>query len=521
MSEPRTGQEAARWLSGRVDKLEQRVTEAPEIERLTGSVVEVLADLDADPEAIVRDGVDRLRRFAAQVGRAAAERVEADGFQLDALDRWAWGLVAEDPRRAREVLLAMADALRERMEALGTDGAERHGGAQATFADAVDRVGAAVRGASERWVTQGAGRRRRSILPWRRRAARRARPEDDPVWRAEVAQAMRRVRAELEGGLRASARAAVSLTLARTYGEVATHLGALAEAAERLGELAPSVVGRAERTLTELRAGEDGPAARTADASLLDDAALEPVLARLGVDAESFLQRQDPEELARATERDLEQRARDFAASKLGHLAAPTLAEALSGGSHGDKAAARRRLAEWLLRGQPLVAFDDAVAARFVGGAPAHHLMLVETSDPTVRTLVHEACAEAGLPAPRFEAVPVTEDEGPSLRVIQLVAGLPFFSQVDRLSSMIRTWRETMSGADGARVGEASLASVLRDLQKSEDLGDILPDELVKAAARRRELDPLEMDDDAGSPGDDAGGHVTPFPAAGSTKARG
>lgn len=521
MIELKTGDEAARWLSGRIKKLEQRVRESPELVRLIeGGSAEVLADVDADPELLVRDGVDRLRRYAAQIGRATAERIEVDGFQVDALDRWAYGLMVDDRDSAVEVLEAMADALREHMESLGTEGAERHGGAQGSFTDLTARIGLSVRAASERWATKGPGRRRRSLLPWRRKAARRARPVDDPVYLAEVTGTARRLRGELEASLRSAGAAAIALTLARTYGEVATHLSGLAAAAEHLADLAPQIVGRAQRALVGLRSEGDRPS-RTADASLTDDAALDPVLDRLDIDALAFLQHGEPDELAGLSERALEQRARDFVASRLAGMGTPTLAEAL-GGMTGDRTAARRRLVDILLRSQPLVAFDDAVASRFPDGTPAHHLLLVETSDGTIRALVQEACAEAGLPAPRFEAAPIGEDDQLSLRIIQLVAGLPFFAQVERLAGMIRTHRDTMSGADGARIGETSLVAALRDLPSSDRLADILPDELVAAATRRRAFDPLDdLGEDAPAPADDSGGQVTQFPVTGSGKGRG
>ncbi|GMV39626.1 MAG: hypothetical protein AMXMBFR64_13420 [Myxococcales bacterium] len=514
MIELRTGDEATRWLTGRVKKLEQRVREAPELVRLLESSTEVLADLDSDPELLARDGVERLRRHAAQVGRVTADRVEVDGFRLDALDRWAYGMMVDDRETATQVLTAMADALRERMGALGTDGAERHGGAQGAFADLVARIGLSVRSATERWATKGPGKQQRSLLPWRRKAARRARPADDPVWLAEVTGTARRLRGELEASLRQAGEAAVSLTLARSYGAVATHLSELAVLGERLGELAPLIAGRAERALATLR-GEGG-SGRTADASMTDDASLDPVLARLDVGPLDFLEQAG--DLSGVSERALEQSVRDFVASRLAGLGVPTLAEAL-GGMAGDRTVARRRLVDILLRGQPLVAFDDAVATRFPGGSAAHHLVLVETSDETIRGLVQEACAEAGLPAPRFERAPVGDDQL-SLRIIQLVAGLPFFAQVERLSGMIRTHRETMSGADGARVGDASLVSALRDLMGSDRLADILPEELVAAALRRRAFDPLDDATAQEDPdGGDRGGLVTPFPTSGA-KAR-
>jgi hypothetical protein len=513
------GEQAARWLLGRLRKLERSVDDAPELARLLeAGARDVLVDVETDPQLFTRDAAERLRRFTSQVSRATLERAQREGFQRDVLDRYALDLVAEDVERARDVLSGMSRALRERIEALSGEAGAQHGGGQAAFADLVGRVSVALQAALKRWHESGPGRHRRSILPWRRRKARRLRPLDDQTFQVDVAASTRRLRGELEAAARAVGVASRGLTLAKYYSDIVTVLGHHAAVAGNLADVGRPVAARAERRLAELRRrAEERDVPRSTDRTLLDDGMLDAVLDQLGVDAGSFLATIGPD-LDRVSERELDERVREWASSQLSHVAAPTLADAF-GGMASDAQQARRRLVELLAQGQPLVRFDDAIASRLPDGAPAQYYVMAEASDGSIRALLTDACHQLGLPTPRLEVVPPdVDDEGDgqlSLRIMQFVAGIPFFAQVDRLLPLIRTHRETMAGGTGQRLGDTELATALRDLRISDELPDLLPAAVQQAVDRRLELE--AGDDEDGEPDR----QVTPFPVSGSGNARG
>lgn len=533
MIELQNGEQAGRWLLSKLKKLEVGVTEAPELQRLIGAGSrEVLVDVEADPQLFVRDAADRMRRFTSQVSRATLEKTGKEGFKLDVLERYAIGLVASDPEAAPQVLSAMAEALRQRVAELGADGGRRHDGGQAAYADSVGRIGVEVQRALRRWTEKGPGRRLHSLLPWRRRKARRMRPMEDPTFQVDVAAAARKQRGELEGALKAAGTGAVTLTIAKYYGDIVTVLAGYEQLAQTLRDKAQPIVARAQQRLTEVRRSvETREIPRTTDWSLLDDDLLDAVLDRLGVDADAFLRQAGggAQDLAQLTTQALEERVREWVGGQLGGLVMPTLSEALSGLSSEDQASARRRLQQFLAQGQPLVHFDDELNTQFPNGMPAQYFVMAEATDGSVRQLFADACNRIGLPNPRLEVLPpAVEEEGQiSLRVMQFVAGIPFFAQVERLMSMIRTHRETLSQKGSGGLSDGGLPVALRDMIVSEELPELLPESIERSFERRLAFDdhhyePLD-EDDRGAPkggrGGDAG--VTPFPVPGSGNARG
>lgn len=506
------GDEAASWLSKKLKKLETGAREAGEIRRLLkDGVREALVDVGDEPLRFSRDAGERLRRYGTRMRRATLDEVARAGFQLDALDKSLLELVALDAGLALEIMESLRSTLRRRIEITGSEGTSAYEAGGRTFEELAHRISHTVEQAYERWAREGPGKERQSKLFWRRRRARKLKPGDDPEVQREIAAAVEQHLPDLEASLRDVGSGALLLSLSKYYNDIVHHLTAFMQSTNALRERGRRLFGASERKLRKLRREGAQGQGSTGDALLLQDEVLNAVLERLGISARGLLGRGDTRfsELADLSQEGFEEVLRDWLSGELGHLAMPTLAEALSG-MRDDSAYVQRRLLQFLARTQPLVAFNDDLQVQHEQGLRAQYYVIAECNDDSLQHPFTEACRHMGLPQPLIE-VRSDDDEGSlSMRAMQFVAGLTFFSQAERLIDMIAAHREVMSGLFDESSGVVGgLSEALRDLPESRALPDLLPESIRKAYREqlphiaRFEASRSEEDEDA-SEQDDA-----------------
>lgn len=488
----RSADEAGRWLGDRLETLRESVQQAAELRRLINEGArEVLIDIDADPNRFSQDAGDRLRRYTARVSQTALARLERDGFQMSVLERSSLRLLGQDAALALEVLREMVEVLRAHTEACSAEGTQRFGEGRQSFSEASQQIGRDMDAALGRWSQEGPGRHRDSRLPWRRRKAQLLRPTDDVTFRAEARKAVQRQMERLEKALREAGQGSVLLAMAKYYGDIVSALTRFIAIGENLQSRAPMMHLQAGQRLAGLRrqASEDAGVSHSADQLLLDDETLDALLDRLQVSAEQFLQQVDldTEELARLHGEALEETVRAWVEAQLGGLASPSLAEAL-GGAPGDSARVRRRLLAFLAQGQPLMHFNDDLPLQFDHGLRGQNFVIAETTDPSLGREFREACHQMGLPDPHMEIIKPEREGVLSLRVVQFVAGLPVFAQVDRLMDMIDAHRQLMVVEEPRVVAGATDPSQLRDMRDSASLPPLLPQRIERAFRQERAL---------------------------------
>ena len=487
-----TGDEASRWLEERLLKLEEAVRQAPELRRLVSDGTrDVLIDVDANPHLFYQDATDRLRRYTSQVSQAALRRLERDGFQRGVLERSSLSLLGRDEAQASRILRAMAETLRERTEALSQEGTLLYEEGRDAFTEAIHDIRATMKEAEVTWSTRGPGRHRDSVLPWRKRRAARLTPMDDPTFRAAANGAVSRHRGDLEGTLEAAGRGSVLLSIARYYGDIANLLSDLLAAGANLRRHSAPIGLAARQRLSRLRAAASGVATPThsGDAVLIDDETLDAVLDRLDVDSRTFLERSDLsiEAMASLSREELEEHVRTWVESQLGGLGGTSLAEVL-GGLAGDTPQVRRRLLEFMARGQPLVHVNDDLPLNFEGGMRGQYTVIAEATDGSLTDALREACHQMGLPDPHLQLV-ASEEGALELRVLQMVAGLPLFTQVDRLMPMIDLHRQVFQSERGVQLLSPSIPpDILRDMEESESFSSLLPEAIEEAFRHEQAL---------------------------------
>ncbi len=509
-----SGEEAGRWLSDKLDTLKESIEQAAELHRLVKEGArEVLTDIDADPTMFSRDANDRLRRYTVRISQATLRRLERDGFQVPVLDRSCRHLLGQNAALALEILRAMIDTLREHTEALSVEGTQLYGEGRQSFSEATREIGAVMDKALDHWSEEGPGRHRRSRLPWRRQRAQLIRPMDDAAFRQEARKAVQRHLPTLEGALKDTGEGSVRLSMAKYYGGIISHLTEHIAAGENLRERGPTISLQAEQRLSGIRrASSQDNVRHSADMLLMDNQTLDAILDRLDVSSAKFLQRVDmsSEELANLGSEELEQTIRGWVDAQLGGLASPSLTEALGGAAGGSKRA-RQRLLDFLAQGQPLMLFNDDLPLQFDNGMRGQCFVVAETNDPSLSREFREACHQMGFPDPHLEVIE-TEREGQlTLRVVQFVAGLPFFAQVDRLMAMIDAHRLILIEEDPAAISASAAPIHLRDLINSRELSSLLPSRIERAFRQERAL----LEDPKGAMSIDqaiAEAHVEPLP---------
>ncbi len=509
------GEEAARWLGERLETLEASVQQASELRRLIEEGArEVLVDLDADPALFSRDASDRLRRYTARISQTTLGRLERDGFQLPVLERSSMALLGKDVHLAVEILSAMIETLREHTETNSTEGTVLYGEGRQKFSDASRQIGRAMDDALARWGNEGPGRHRQSRLPWRRRRAQLLRPMDDPRFRQDARNAVERELDRLEEALRSTGQGSIKLAMAKYYGDIVTELAGHISAGDNLRERGPTLRLQADQRLAGIRrqAARGGAVRHSSDHLLMDDETLDAILDRLSVDSARFLMRGDlsSEELSSLGSEELEDSIRAWVEAQIGGLASPSLTEAL-GGATGDTTRTRQRLLSFLAQGQPLMHYNDDLPLQFDTGLRGQNFVVAETSDPALTLELREACHQMGLPDPHTETVAPPQPGQQHLRVIQFVAGLPLFAQVDRLMEMVDTHRKILIDEDPQATAAAASPGHLRDMQSSAELGGLLPEKIERAFRQEKAL---SEDPSAGLSLDQALSQDEPEPSA-------
>jgi len=497
-------EDASRWLAERLDRLEDAIGQAPELRRIIqDGRGEVLMDVEGDPWRFAQDAADRLRRYASQVTQLALKRLAKEGFQTKVLEEMSLDLIGKHVHTGSAILQAMAETLRERTETLSERGTQLYEEGRTAFRDATAEISAALRLAHDDWSTRGPGRLARSRLPWRRRRAERLRPMDDPAFRDAANEAVQRHVSTLEAALRKVGEGSVLLGTSKYYGDVVNALGTTLAAGENLHDKGRLIAMRARQELDELRRqAASGPGA-PANADLLDDETLDAILDRLDVNPTALLRRGDlnAEDLAHLTAEELDPYVRGWVEAQLGGLAAPSLADVL-GGITQDAPTVRRQLLGFLARGQPLMHFNDDLPLVFEGGLRGQVTVLAQVTDGSLDDELREVCRHVGFPDPWITRVPPDKDGRLELRLLQFVAGLPFFAQVDRLMPLVELHDQVLGGDDAQSLGGTIKASMLRETRGDEALPDIIPDAVRRAFEHERRLGDTRSDASAPSPTD-------------------
>ncbi|MDX9722456.1 MAG: hypothetical protein RBU37_17050 [Myxococcota bacterium] len=481
MKELQNAEQASYWLGGRLKKMEASTLQSAELGRLlSDGARDVLIDIDADPVLFSRDAADRVRRYSSRCREATLDELRRKGFQLEALDRSQLELLGLDAGRCMELLDAMIGTLRQRVEALGVEGAQAYEQANTNFQGGLREVLDAVVKAREHWLKKGAGRHRSSLLPWRRWAAAKLDPINDNEFRLDVAAAAQRVSPAMLEALEGIGRGSILLTISKYYSDIMDHLSELLADSRALGERARRASAEAERRLGELRRTMHKER-RDVDMLLIDDATLDNVLASLGVDTLGFLQRSHSSfrDLAGLNAEDFEGAVREWLDTELTQMSLPQLSEAL-GGIGSDSTALSRRVTEIVVRAQPLMSFNDDLAVRYEEGQRAQCYAIAECDDQSVVRAIDEACDLLGFPNPLLEPSRQPQQAESRLRLMLFAAGLPFFAQYDRLKRMLATHAQTIERRFHESINVQILEG-LRDMSRDIALPELLPDTLQAA----------------------------------------
>ena len=239
----RDAEHARAWLNERLDRLEEAVRDAADIQRTASNLTaDAMAQLEGEPLAFRKTAVIHLRDVEVAVTEVAADRAAREGFRIPALERLALDTIGEEPAHGRAVLEGMSAGLRDRVRHLSVLGNDGHEEAQQRTDEALIALDSGMQRVVRRWESEPLGVWNR----WRRRR-RLARQGLEqlaglPDLALGLADAAREQRGALEEAWAAAVRGAVALGMARAFTEVldwlATVLGGLDGLAHQASELA-------------------------------------------------------------------------------------------------------------------------------------------------------------------------------------------------------------------------------------------------------------------------------------------
>ncbi len=141
----------------------------------------------------------------------------------------------------------------------------------------------------------------------------------------------------------------------------------------------------------------------------------------------------------------------------------------------------------FLAQGQPLMHFNDDLPLNFEGGMRGQCSVLVEVSDGSLSEPLSDACHQMDLPTPHINLVHGDEEGVMSLKVLQFVAGLPFFTQVDRLMPRLDTHHQVFTGGEH-QLSPSIPPGALCDMQDRDALGGLLPADIERAFRHEQSL---------------------------------
>lgn len=480
----RDGEHARQYLGERLARLEAAVRDASDVARTaTSMTADAMAGLEADPLAFRKVATVHLRDLMVDVTESASRRTDTEGIDEEALREATLLALGHGVDHGADVLRGMSRALRERIERLGVAAQIETDDARSELDNALLALDRSLDRVVRRWEEEPIGW-------WARRSRRRKlgrfgleNVAQLPELALGLADAAREHRAAFDVAWGHAAEASVSLGIAGALGKplewITAILSGLETAAAHAEEMARDAEAERDRMLA------DRPASRETDrVDLLDPDLLDRALEALGIDAPRFLSRTDLDlaTLARQTRRSLEADLRSWIEGELLRLPEPTLRHAL--GRFAPEADLVGPLVDLLADGQPLLEFNDDFHRLWVEGEPVQYHVFVECSDDTVDVPCREACLQVGLPEPRIDRPPDGGTSGPiRIRALQLVAGLAWLSEAQRLAPMAELHDAFLADAD-ARLPEAGGHLVaLRDTLESETLVPVVPEE-VRVALR-------------------------------------
>ncbi len=487
----RDGEEARRWLLDHLERLEESVADAADIHQTSATLTgDALTQLESDPLAFRKSAVIHFRDLLSEVTDRAASRAEREGLNVKALERLVLSTLGTRPSHTREILEGLAAGFRERIDRLSVEGNAAHEGGQGELDDALGGLDRALEQAVRRWESAPLGiwnryRRRRKL---KRQGLDHV--ADLPELALGLASAAREQRPSFEQAWGHVVRAGIHLGLARSYAAtldwLVTVLHGVDDLARQAGELAREAAQRRRRLKG------DWTGARVPDRhNLLSLELLDEVIDQLELNAAAFLDRSEvkADQLGAAGRQVLESDLRRWIEARLGALPDAGLRDVLAG--FRPDADVSGPLVELLAAGQPLMRFNDDLHRLWPEGHPAQYYVIAGATDDSLHDALADACVAVGLPSPLSE-VDAAEAEATGhhleLRVLQLVGGLAWLSEAERLLPMMVTHATVMSEADAQLETREGLRAALRDTLESEAIGDVLPDKLRRSL---RELDVL------------------------------
>lgn len=485
----RDAEHARSWLMERLDRLEEAVRDAADLYHTSTSLTaEAMAQLEGDPMAFRKMAVIHMRDAEAAVGEQASARASREGFNVSVLERLTLQAVGSDPAHGRAILEGLASALRDRIVHLSGLGSAAHDEGLIRLDEALLALDRGLQRVVQRWESHAPGLFNR----WRRRRRLKKQGLEHVAGLPELvlglADAAREHRPAFEAAWEHTIQGATSLGLTRSLGSVLDWISNVLTGLDGLAEQAQGVAETSGRRLSRIEG-----AWRSNDApdrpNLLTIELLDRILDDIGLDAEGFIGRADvrARDLARLGKQGFEAELKRWVEDEIGRLGGATLADALGGFAQDRDTIAP--LVELLTIGQPLVEFNDGVHRLWPDAQPAHYQTLVQVSDGSVTDALVEACIQVDLPAPLVER----RSAGGSgadleLRMVQLVSGLPWFSQARRLRPMLEEHEAVMREADESGLTREGLRAALRDDPGSKELGELMPERILRGVDELRRM---------------------------------
>ena len=486
----RDGDHARRWLLERLDRLEEAIGDAGELQHTAASLTaDAMAQLEGDPLSFRKTAVIHLRDLEGALTDVSRSRAGREGIHVAALERLVLDVVGQHPAQGREIVEGLVLGLRERMDALSLRGGEGLESGQLSLDDALAALDQSLHRVVRRWEQEATGVWRR----WRRRRRLARQGVDQLAGLPELAlgltDAARGHRPAFEAAWSDTSRSAVALGIASSYAATLDWLAEVLAGFDGLARQAAEVARDAGQRIRRLPGSW-----READAvdrtNLLTVALLDRVLDEIGIHTAGYLGRSETHaaDLGRTSRKGLVADLTRWIETELPAIEDLTLARVWGG--QGPSPDLVGPLVEVLTAGQPLMRFNDDLHRMWPDGLPAQMHLVVSCSDDSLETAMADACSQIGWQPPQWETR--VDDGEPStltLRMVQLVSGLAWFSAAERLLPMIREHRAVMAEADEGFETREGIRAALRDSLQSETLPPLLPDEVEAALGR---LDALQ-----------------------------